>query len=230
MKKCLLIGLGMAMIVALGLKVQATEWQMNYGAASTNGIRDPAKINMQSSAPSAASTTSVMGTRSRLLERYAFTSNELARISPALVTEIQMAGALKQLWARAWPIPGDPYGRLLFVSMPNGVKYRVRNVEQFPHGYYVEVEWEGRHRESLKAPEPLNGFFRSWDALTLVVPTTGKDVLSLNKGAVITSSEWLVPWVVSNKPGQPRSDLTDRVFRSDSEFEAIVKAGVKLYY
>jgi len=39
MKKSLLAGLGMAMLVGLGLQAQATEWQTNYGAASTNAAK-----------------------------------------------------------------------------------------------------------------------------------------------------------------------------------------------
>jgi len=222
-------------------QVLAAERLQNAYASvlSTNGTQCLEKIGIPPSAPSAASASTVMGPRSRLLAQYAVTSNDLKRIDRELVTSVQKASALRELWARGWSMSSSAPMRLFFVRVPTGVKYKVTNVDRqafeklllgdHRHDYcfFIHLEWEGLDQNPHPQGEPVfkDRYFSSYDLtqIRLAIPIEDRGVWTLNKGDMITSDEWFIPWALSLRPQEGNIGLDLPVFRSDKDLETLVR-------
>ena len=124
--------------------------------------------------------------------------------------------------------------RGLFMPLPSGIKYAVRDVEQEKNGNYTVTlsVADGQDagaaggslsKESCRAiDKALAPGFVNVGLVRLLVPESSGDVADLSKGQVVTSGDWIITVVISSD-GRIRPDKY--VMRSEAEIDSLNGGG-----
>ena len=153
--------------------------------------------------------------KSRLLRNYFLEAQYECALDRDNLTRLQWQNAVRSLWDRASPCKYS-HLRILFVPIPRGIEYRVKDVSQEGAAFIVELKSTGRR---IIASPYGEKFETHWENVLLEVPRDHADLVSLNKGDILVSDEWLQPMLISLGQ-QPHT--YGHIYRSESECETLL--------
>jgi len=151
-------------------------------------------------------------------------------------TEVQRQRAREILWERAMPHPQQELLRVMFVPVPSGLPYRIRDVQAarnskdyilFLEG--IEAKYDEPYSRQILPADTFQALSKSLcppmyiglENPLIIVPADDPALMDYNKGDVVESGEWIMPILLQAGHGL----LPDKyVFRSWNEFNALIGA------
>jgi hypothetical protein len=162
---------------------------------------------------------------SQLIREYPLVPGYDAALDSETHTEVQIDNETEKLWNRSRSTR-NPMLRLLFIPLPDRLKYEVRNVRKEENAYFVELH----HKEDggkIRTPYG-ESFVYAWSDVTICVPISKRRVENLAKGQLVVSKNFIQPMEIrrtrgnSNNYSYGRPDRSSLIFRCDADFYEFV--------